>query len=137
MKYLIIIKKIKDEIGGIITKEITIDKTLYGIHHDDIVFLLDNKDINNRGSNGQKKNAIFAFKLALIELIYNEKGSYPILILDDLFSALDNKKITNIFKLLSDNIQTFITTTDLDKIDNTLIEKAKVLKVIDSGVLEE
>ena len=118
-------------------KEITIGKTLYGIHHDDIVFLLDNKDINNRGSNGQKKNAIFAFKLALIELIYNEKGSYPILILDDLFSALDNKKITNIFKLLSDNIQTFITTTDLDKIDNTLIEKAKVLKVIDSGVLEE
>ena len=76
-------------------KEMAIGKTLYGIHHDDIIFLLDNKDIEIRGSNGQKKNAMFAFKLSLIDLIYKEKGIYPILILDDLFSALDKFKIKN------------------------------------------
>ena len=114
-----------------------IGKTLYGIHHDDMIFLLDNKDIVIRGSNGQKKNAIFAFKLALIDLIYEEKGSYPILILDDLFSALDKYKIKNIVKILSNNIQTFITTTDLDKIDELLLKKAKIFKINENSFVEE
>ena len=114
-----------------------IGKTMYGIHHDDIIFLLDKKDIAIIGSNGQKKNAIFAFKLALIELIYKEKGNYPILILDDLFSALDNLKIKNILKLLSDNIQTFITTTDLNKIDDKLLNKASIFNIEDCDNVKE
>ena len=118
-------------------KEMAIGKTMYGIHHDDITFLLDKKDIAIIGSNGQKKNAIFAFKLALIELIYKEKGNYPILILDDLFSALDNLKIKNILKLLSDNIQTFITTTDLNKIDDKLLNKASIFNIEDCDNVKE
>ncbi len=118
-------------------KELNLGKTLYGIHHDDIIFQLNKKDIAIWGSNGQKKNAIIAFKLALIELIYAEKGSYPILILDDLFSALDNLKVKNIIKILSDNIQTFITTTDLEKIDNSLLEKADIFDIGNCGVFNE
>ena len=117
-------------------KEINNGKTLFGIHHDDIVFLLDNKNISEFGSNGQCKNAILAFKLAEIEIFKNEKGNFPILILDDLFSALDNIKIKNIVGLLNNNIQTFITTTDLDKIDKELLNNSKIIKV-NNGMIEE
>ena len=117
-------------------REVVMGKTLSGVHHDDYVFLLDNKDIAEWGSNGQQKNAIFAFKLAEIEIIKNTTNDYPILILDDLFSALDNKKIKNIVKLLNKNIQTFITTTELERLDKKILKNAKTFNVLDSEVKE-
>jgi len=117
-------------------RELTIGKTLYGIHHDDLIFLLDNKNISEWGSNGQQKNAILAFKLAEIEVFEQLKNEKPILILDDIFSALDNKKIKNIIKMLNSNIQTFITTTELDRIDNKLLENAKLF-CITNGKIED
>lgn len=117
-------------------KEINLGKTAFGIHHDDIIFQLDKQNIAEWGSNGQQKNAIFAFKLAEIMVIYNKTGEYPILILDDLFSALDNEKIKNIVKLLNNDIQTFITTTELDRIDNDLLKNAKLFNVKDSMIME-
>lgn len=117
-------------------KEIIMGKTSFGIHHDDIVFLLDKQNISEWGSNGQQKNAIFAFKMAEIEVFKDSKGNYPILILDDLFSALDNKKIKNIVKLLNNNIQTFITTTELERIDDTLLSNAKLFNVTYGNIVE-
>lgn len=117
-------------------KEINLGKTYLGIHHDDIVFELDGHNISEWGSNGQKKNAIFAFKLAEIEVFKNEKGTTPILILDDLFSALDNNKIRNIVEMLNNNVQTFITTTDLEKVDSKLLANAKLFKVENENIME-
>ena len=117
-------------------KEIILGKTNNGIHHDDLIFLLNKKNINDIGSNGQRKNAILAFKLSEIEVFKEEKNIYPILILDDIFSALDNMKIHNIIKKIDNKIQTFITTTNLDLIDKELLKKAKLFKVID-GIVEE
>ncbi len=133
--------KSKEEIIKIYDKnykrELAMGKTLYGIHHDDIIFLLDNKDISEWGSNGQKKNAIFAFKLAEIDLIMKEKNTLPLLILDDLFSALDNEKVKNIINLLNDNIQTFITTTELDRLDEKLLATSSIYKVERNEIREE
>ena len=117
-------------------KEIILGKTLLGIHHDDLVFILDDKNIAEWGSNGQRKNAILSFKLSEIEIFKKEKNTYPILILDDIFSALDNKKIKNIIKKLNRDIQTFITTTDLAKIPKKLIKDAKLFKIFE-GKIEE
>lgn len=117
-------------------KEIILGKTLLGIHHDDIIFLLDKQNIAEWGSNGQQKNAVFAFKLAEIKVIEEKTGEYPILILDDLFSALDNNKIKNIIKLLDNNIQTFITTTELERIDDSLLKNAKLFKVLEGKITE-
>lgn len=132
--------KTKEEIYNIYKKnfkrEVLMGKTLQGVHHDDMIFYLDGNNIIERGSNGQKKNAIFAFKLAEIEIIYQEKGNYPILILDDLFSALDNEKIKNIIKILNNNIQTFITTTDLEKVDKILLKDALLINISEGEVKE-
>ena len=101
-----------------------------------IVFVLDNNNLKEWGSEGQRKNAIISFKLAEINVINEIKGYYPILILDDLFSELDKEKVTNLLGMLDRNVQTFMTTTDLKNISKKVIKDAKKFKVND-GILEE
>ena len=127
-----LIKRYKDNYQ----KELSVGKTLEGIHHDDIVFVLDNNNLKEWGSEGQRKNAIISFKLAEISVINEIKGYYPILILDDLFSELDKVKVTNLLGMLDRNVQTFMTTTDLKNISKKVIKDAKKFKVND-GILEE
>lgn len=117
-------------------KEMEIGKTLIGIHHDDILFYLDNNNLKEWGSEGQRKNAIISFKLAEIKVINDIKKYNPILILDDLFSELDKEKISNILKLLDENVQTFITTTEINKVDKKILKKAKIFEV-DNGTIKE
>lgn len=128
-----LIKRFKDNYQ----KELSVGKTLEGIHHDDIMFILDNNNLKEWGSEGQRKNAIISFKLAEINVINEIKGYYPILILDDLFSELDKEKITNLLGMLDRNVQTFITATDLKNISKKVIKDAKKIKVCDGAIEEE
>lgn len=95
-------------------KDLKFGKTHIGIHMDDLRFLLDGKDLKDYGSEGQQKNAVIAYKFSELEIFKVSTGNYPILILDDLFSELDQGKIKNILELLKPEVQTFITTTELD-----------------------
>ncbi len=117
-------------------RELAVGKTLEGVHHDDVLFILDNNNLKEWGSEGQKKNAIISFKLAEINVIKDIKGYNPVLILDDLFSELDKEKITNLLGMLDRSVQTFITSTDLKDVSKKVIMDAKKIKVYD-GVLEE
>lgn len=131
----------KDKIQKIykdnLNKDIILGKTSFGVHHDDVKFLFNDKSLKDFGSQGQQKNAIIAYKLALIDLFKNINKEFPILILDDLFSELDNGKINNILSLISNDIQTFITTTDIDKIDKKIISVSKLFEVFEGQVREE
>ena len=122
-----IAKKYKDNID----RDIMFGKTTIGIHHDDIKFKFKNTSLKDFGSEGQQKNAIIAYKLAELEIFYEIRGNYPILILDDLFSELDRFKINNILNLIKDDVQTFITTTEIDKINEDILNKSKVFEVFD------
>ena len=117
-------------------RDVMFGKTHIGIHHDDIMFKLNNENLKDYGSEGQQKNAIISLKLAEINIFFNLKKTYPILILDDLFSELDAEKINNIINLLDQNIQTFITTTDIDKIKKEYLKNCKVFN-INSSKIEE
>jgi len=130
-------ENIKEDYKNNIEKDISLGSTQIGIHRDDFVFFANNKDIKNFASEGQQKNAIIAFKLSEIELFYTIKKEYPILILDDLFSELDLKKIENILNYISDEIQTFITTTDLKKIKRKYLKNSKIFRVTEKGIEED
>ena len=91
-----ILKKYVDNLN----RDIILGKTSIGVHHDDIKFKLEGFNIKDYGSEGQQKNAIIAYKLTELEIFYQLRGNYPILILDDLFSELDRFKINNILNLL-------------------------------------
>ena len=118
-------------------KDLSFGKTSLGVHTDDMTFLLDDYDLREYGSEGQQKNAIISMKFAELELFKEKKGYYPILILDDLFSELDEVKINNILDFISDDIQTFVTTTELDKVSLKLKENSKIFSVFEGTVKEE
>ncbi len=129
--------KIVDKYVDNYSKDIILGKTSFGIHHDDIKFKIGQFYIKDYGSEGQQKNAIIAYKLAELKVFDEVRGTYPILILDDLFSELDRFKINNILNLIDYNVQTFITTTDIDKINDNLKNKSKLFEVVDGEVRED
>lgn len=118
-------------------KEINFGQTLIGIHRDDLIFKLDNEMLKDFGSEGQYKNSLIAFRLAELNVMCAIKKSYPILILDDLFSALDREKVNNIFNLLNNKVQTFITTTEIDGIEEKYRQESKIFKIVKGEVKEE
>lgn len=115
------------------SKELTFNKTLYGIHHDDFIFYLNGKNIKDFGSEGQQKNAIIAYKLSLIEYL-KSMSINPIFILDDMFSELDNNKINNILNIINNDLQIFITTTEIDNINKNIKDNAKKIRIINGTV---
>ena len=119
-----------------INKDINLGSTQIGIHKDDFIFYIDNQEIKNFGSEGQQKNSIISFKLSELEVFKEKNNEYPILILDDLFSELDIKKIENILNYINKDIQTFITTTDLKKIKKKYLNLTKIFELKDGEVKE-
>ena len=71
--------------------------------------------MNLYGSQGQQRTAILTLKLSELEIIYDEIGEYPILLLDDFMSELDEKRRKNLLENIEQK-QVLITCTD--KIEN-------------------
>lgn len=90
-------------------KERWAKKTLIGPHRDDFTFLLNDKNISYFGSRGQQRSAILAIKLCEVDYIFKNTNIKPILLLDDIYSELDDKHKQAINNIIS-NQQTIITT---------------------------
>ena len=103
--------------------------TSFGVHRDDYEFIHNDNNAKEYSSQGQQKLIVLAMKLSEVEIFIKEYDIMPILLLDDLFSELDEKNRNNIFKSLNKNIQIFITTTDLKNINKRLLEKAKIFNL--------
>lgn len=130
----ILYNKIKEKMNSVFEVEKKIKTTLIGPNRDDLEFYIDDKNLKLYGSQGQQRMAVLALKLSEIELFKNVKGEYPILLLDDVFSELDRKKKNNLLKYINENIQTFITTTDLSLISKKLIDKSKIIEIENGNV---
>jgi DNA replication and repair protein RecF len=109
--------------------------TLFGPHRDDFSFMLDGFDLKLYGSQGQQRVAILSLKLSEISLFKEVTGSYPIVLLDDVFSELDIEKRQNLLKFIKSNIQFIITTTDLNNISNKILDKSSVFKIKEGNIL--
>lgn len=127
-------KKLRTYYSNVEQSEIKFCKSLFGPHHDDILFYIENREMKSFASQGQKRAAILALKLSFIEIFKKYKKENPVLLLDDVFSELDENKRKNLIKYLSDNIQTIITTTDLNCIEKQIIKKAKVIEIINGKI---
>ena len=118
-------------------REIKNKTTLYGPHHDDFEFYLDDENLRYYGSQGQQRVAVLALKLSEIQIFRDYKKTSPIILLDDVFSELDNEKKNNLLKFIDDDMQVIITTTDLFNIDQKIIDKAKLIKIESGQITEE
>ena len=106
--------------------------TSSGVHRDDLSFQLNGRDVLSYASQGQRRMIVLAWKLSLIDFIAERLNELPVLLLDDVLSELDQQKRVNLFSLISPEIQTFITTTEIAELLPFLSRKPKIAE-IDSG----
>ena len=102
--------------------------TSYGIQRDDFKVYINGEEVNTYGSQGQNRTAILSLKLSELKVIYDEIGEYPILLLDDFMSELDENRVSKFLSSI-ENIQVLITCTK--KLD---IKKSISYNVINGNV---
>ncbi len=130
------LNKEKSEIKKILDEYLKIDiirkMSVKGIQKDDIYIYINNKEVNKYGSQGQCRTSLLTLELSNFELLKEEIKQTPILLLDDIMSELDSKRITFLLEYIK-KYQSVITTTDMNFLKS--IENIKILKVL-NGRLE-
>ncbi len=111
-----------------ISKEIAAGKTLYGIHKDDYRLLHSGKDLRFFGSRGQQRLATFLIKVSQLTYYYSKFNAYPIFLIDDLMSELDNINRKKIAKYLaSEKFQFILTSAEKMEVPDELYNTSKIL----------
>ena len=103
--------------------------TLVGPHRDDLDFLINEKNVQTFGSQGQQRTTALSVKLAEIDLMKEETGEYPILLLDDVMSELDDSRQLHLLATIEGKVQTFLTTTTLDHVKDKMPVEAEIFYV--------
>ncbi len=114
-------------------RELKYRECVFGPHRDDIEFFINGADLKYFGSQGQQKTAVLVQKIAEVELMLEEIGEYPILLLDDIMSELDSVRQDFVLNKINKG-QIFVTCTDSEKFKN--IKYGKFIR-IDKGEMTE
>jgi DNA replication and repair protein RecF len=113
-------------------RDLALQRSTVGPHRDDFLFLMDGLPVKNYASQGQQKSFVIALKLAQFELLAarhpaSASGALPttgkpLLLLDDIFDRLDDKRIARLLQLVADQTfgQVFLTDTSLERTDQAL-----------------
>ena len=121
-------------------KDFFTKKTNIGIHNDDYIFEMDKKLIKRVGSQGQQKTFIIALRIAEFKILNERLQTVPIMLLDDVFHKLDDKKIDLLLDYLKENDFNQIIISDsiknrLKKIEKK-IKEIKIFKIVSGNVYE-
>ncbi len=106
--------------------------TTCGPHRDEMALTLDRKEIRAFGSQGQQRTAALALKLSELDLIRRETNEWPILMLDDVMSELDEKRQQYLLERILP-VQTLVTATQ----EGLSWPKAKKFTVTKGQILTE
>ena len=115
------------------SRDIKMKMSLTGPHRDDICFKIKGADIRKYGSQGQQRTAALSLKLSEIELVKQQTGDTPILLLDDVLSELDSNRQRYLLDSIG-NIQTLITCTGLEDFVENRFDINRVFHVVDGHV---
>lgn len=102
--------------------------TVVGPHRDDLAITINGKDTRSFASQGQQRTAVLAMKMAMLQFVEECLGDIPVLLLDDVMSELDEKRRKYLLSVVSDRVQTFITTTSPD-IGNAISDSSAVYRI--------
>ena len=127
--------KDKKDFAEKLKKNREIDKikgfTSVGIHRDDFKIYINGENVAVYGSQGQNRTSVISLKLAELEVIKDEIGEYPIMLLDDFMSELDNTRINKLLNKIK-NLQVIITCTEKIKLDESklfFVENGKIVTI--------
>ncbi|EMR02988.1 DNA replication/repair protein RecF [Cesiribacter andamanensis] len=92
-------------------RDLAQQRTRIGPHKDEYVFEIGGHPLKRYGSQGQQKSFLIALKLAQFDLLRDHKGFKPLLLLDDIFDKLDDKRMARLMELVSGHAfgQLFVT----------------------------
>ena len=97
--------------------------TTVGPHRDDLKFFINGQEVKNFASQGQQRTVALSIKLSEVEIFKEVMNEYPVLLLDDVLSELDESRKKRLFDLIK-NYQTIITTTNFEGLEK--IEAHKI-----------
>ena len=119
-------------------KDFQLKLTTVGPHRDDYYIMNNKVNLGIYGSQGQQRTAVLSLKLAALELFKEIENEYPPLLLDDVMSELDQERKIFLIKLIKEKaVQTFITSIDLNNLNQIdLLKNSKIFRV-KKGALEE
>ena len=117
-----------DRLGEYRNQEIAAGMTLVGPHRDDWQFSINDRDLSLFGSRGEQRRAILALKLAELEFMDQATAKRPLLLLDDIFSELDEKNRQEVLKIIPRQ-QVVVTTTDRELVRKDFLDKIKVIEL--------
>jgi len=128
-------------LSSTLDKDLMVRYTTAGIHKDDLKFSIFEYPVKKFGSQGQQKSFVIAIKLAQFDYTKEEKGYKPILLFDDIFDKLDDHRVQQLIKLVSENNfgQVFITDTQRSRIENVfkIIDIDHLIFNVSDGLLSE
>ncbi len=116
-------------------EEIERGMTLMGPQRDDLRFLVGGVDMCTYGSRGQQRTIAISLKLAEMELIRDETGEEPILLLDDVMSELDEERRHHLMDAIHGEQQAIITACDLSSFAPSFLAEATLWR-IEGGRIE-
>lgn len=119
-----LLKKLNDNLNRDREKGLT----SVGPHRDDFNVYINDIDTKIFGSQGQQRTAILTMKFASLKIIKEVTGEYPVLLLDDVLSELDINRKRYVLSTIS-GIQTIITCTGIEDLQDYLDDKAKIFNV--------
>jgi len=99
-----------------------------GPHRDEIDFEINGKNAKSYASQGQIRTAVLCLKSAQMEIIKEETGNYPVMLLDDILSELDKKRRDFLVSQIKGK-QIIITCTDIEK--SFISENTSIIKIKD------
>lgn len=127
----VLLEKETDNVQALLEKMKTIRQreidrgvTLIGPHRDDSLFYVNGQNVQVFGSQGQQRTTALSVKLAEIDLIHEETKEYPLLLLDDVLSELDDYRQSHLLETISGKVQTFVTTTSVSGIQHETLKQA-------------
>lgn len=129
--------EVKEQLDTVIDREFSREHqrrlSLFGPHADQIVFLINGKDASHFASQGQQRSLVLSYKMAEVALLRDRLNQTPVLLLDDVMSELDEQRRTQLIKVISQDIQTFITSTNLSYFDDEFLLNAEIIELSQKG----
>lgn len=107
-------------------------QTTVGTHKEDFMFLINDKEIASYASQGQKRSVLLSMKIGIVYMIEKIIQEYPVLLLDDVFSELDEFRKRKLLESLPKEVQIFISTTDVKEIPQ-IADRTYCMWRVDSG----
>lgn len=122
-------ERFRDGLASVRQREVALGVSLLGPHRDDLTFEVDGRDVGTYGSRGQQRTVALALKIAEGAFIRETTGEWPVLLLDDVMSELDEVRRAQVLATVAPGQQVILTTTELAAIDPAFVARAQVLRV--------